>query len=78
MTDAQKAQQMLVAVVKAILETIEENEPDGTPSGIVYAALSAHGISYDMYQQIITSMKRQELIYEGRQSELHRIRCMLD
>ena len=56
--------QAVKLAARMILETVQEMGGDGAPSGIVYAALNAHGMSLMTYQSIIDSMKRQGLIRE--------------
>lgn len=40
-------------IAAAIVESVKEAGELGAPSGIVYAALSAHGMSLDTYYQFI-------------------------
>lgn len=46
-----------IRAVRAILDMIVDvargSGPSGAPSGVVYAALSAHGLSLDSYNQMI-------------------------
>jgi hypothetical protein len=39
-----------------IVETAREAGPLGAPSGVVYAALSAHGMTLNVYQQIVDAL----------------------
>lgn len=40
-------------IAAAIVETVKEAGELGAPSGIVYAALNANGMTLDTYQQFI-------------------------
>lgn len=48
---------VIAAAADALVETVNEM-PDGVPSGHAYAAFGAHGMSYAVYQQIVTALVR--------------------
>lgn len=45
--------EILKLAVDCILDAARKAGPMGAPSGVVYAALSAHGMTLNVYQQII-------------------------
>ena len=45
------------ALSDIIEETARESMPMGAPSGIIYAALMSHGVSLEVYQQILAAMQ---------------------
>jgi len=51
-------QQALKLVVDCILDAARTAGPLGAPSGIIYAALNAHGLTLDAYESILASMTR--------------------
>lgn len=55
MGDYQKS--TFVRIVRAILETINESGTMGAPSGILYTALMAQGMSLDTYQRLMGVIK---------------------
>ena len=57
--DQQKILDAIRLVVECILEAATETGPMGAPSGVVYAALNAHGIQLHHYQQIVDALVRQ-------------------
>jgi len=48
----------IVQAIKLAMDCIEEaaRTPGGAPSGVVYAALSEHGMTLNVYQQILQAM----------------------
>lgn len=48
--------EVLKLAVDCILDAAREAGPMGAPSGVVYAALSAHGMTLNVYQQIIDAL----------------------
>ena len=68
---------LLRLVVNAITETIDDAGPQGAPAGAVYAALMAHGMSYDGFQQLTAAMcemgrisRRGDLFFSGEVSTI--------
>jgi hypothetical protein len=53
MTDNEKAIAALKLAVDCILDAAKLAGPTGAPSGVVYAALNAHGMTLNVYEQII-------------------------
>ena len=55
-------EQELAKVIRLAMDAIEdaarEAMPIGAPSGVVFAALSAHGMTLSVYQQIIRAMEQ--------------------
>jgi len=51
-------QSALSLAVSLILDAAKEAGPLGAPSGVVYAALSAHGMTLLSYQSIINALTR--------------------
>ena len=49
-----EAQTAVTQVVKALVDTIAETGDRGAPGGVLYAALMAHGCSYEMFQNLMT------------------------
>lgn len=54
--------EQILRAIKLAMDCIEEAAkvagPFGAPSGVVYAALSEHGMTLSVYQQIIGAMTR--------------------
>ena len=48
----------MAAVVQAVLDTIRQSGPNGAPSGVMYAALSAHGMTLQNYQAMMGALVR--------------------
>lgn len=48
--------EVLELAVDCIIEAARTAGPMGAPSGVVYAALSAHGMTLNVYQQIIDAL----------------------
>lgn len=46
----------LSKIVTAIVETVAEVEPNGAPGGILYAALSAQGMTLSQFQSIMNAL----------------------
>jgi hypothetical protein len=46
----------------AILETVQEIGPGGSPSGTMYASMMAVGMSYDTYNALINQLVAEQLI----------------
>lgn len=57
MSDSQ-IQQALNLAVSVIIDTIKDAGPLGAPSGPMYAALSAHGMTLNTYNSIIDALTR--------------------
>jgi hypothetical protein len=53
------------AIIVAICETVIEAGEQGAPSGVVYAALNSYGISLDLYNAILSTLKDAKLIKES-------------
>lgn len=53
-----KQRELLGLVVNAILDTVKETGPKGTPSGPMFAALLAHGGSLKQYEDIMGALVR--------------------
>lgn len=51
-------QRAISLAVECILDAAEEAGPLGAPSGVIYAALSAHGMRLQPYQQIVDALVR--------------------
>lgn len=58
MTPTEKQLAAIRAIAAAIVDSVKEAGALGAPSGIVYAALSAHGCTLDQYQQFIGALVR--------------------
>ncbi len=43
----------LELLMKAVLETVQECGPMGSPGGVIYAALMTQGITFDQYEIIM-------------------------
>lgn len=52
----EQAMAILAQVARAIVETIEETGPTGTPGGLLYAALMNTGLSLDGFEQIMAGL----------------------
>lgn len=52
----------LQRIGQAILETIADAGVLGAPSGPMYAALVAHGLTLDQYQQIMGQLERKAFV----------------
>lgn len=48
-----KVTEALKIAVDCILEAVRVAGPMGAPSGVIYAALSAQGMTLNVYQQIV-------------------------
>ena len=46
----------LKAVADAIIETVQLSGPLGAPGGHLYAALMAHGVTLEQYEQIMSGL----------------------
>ena len=53
MTDNEKAIAALKLAVDCILDAAKIAGPTGAPSGVVYAVLNAHGMTLNVYEQIV-------------------------
>lgn len=54
-----RAQAMaLRAIVGAVVQAVAEAGPTGAPSGVLYAALTAHGCSLSQYQSLMGALVR--------------------
>lgn len=56
MTSEQQA--ALRLAVECVLEAAQVAGPLGAPSGVVYAAMSAHGMRLATYQSLLDAMQR--------------------
>ena len=54
MTDNEKAIAALKLAVDCILDAAKIAGPTGAPSGVVYAALNSHGMTLNVYEQIVS------------------------
>lgn len=54
--EAKQKAHVITAILKLIAETIKGN--NGTPSGTIYAALSAHGCTLQQYTGLIDAFKQ--------------------
>lgn len=52
----------IAVIATAIEEAVKEAGPMGAPSGVIYAAVMATGISLDMYNAIIKAMINEKKI----------------
>lgn len=50
-----QAEATMLFLAKALLETVQEC-PDGAPSGPMYMAVNAKGVSLDQYQAIMNAL----------------------
>jgi hypothetical protein len=57
MTNTDQVITAIRAAANVIEETAREAGPIGAPSGLVYAALSAQGMTLDTYTQILGAME---------------------
>ena len=48
----------LVAIVKAVTETVAESEPIGAPGGVLYAVLMVQGCSWNQYESLMGALVR--------------------
>lgn len=55
-------EQAIKLAVSCILDAAKEGGELGAPSGVIYAALSEHGMSLTVYQQIIDALASRGLI----------------
>jgi hypothetical protein len=46
------------AVCDAIVDAVQAAGPLGAPGGVIYAALMAHGVSLDQYNQLMSGLVR--------------------
>lgn len=46
----------LLAVCNAIIDTVAEAEPIGAPGGVIYAALSAQGCTFNQYTSLMGAL----------------------
>jgi hypothetical protein len=56
MNESDKVVSALRLAVACILDAAEAAGPQGAPSGVVYAALNAHGLTLPAYQQILDAL----------------------
>jgi hypothetical protein len=54
MTDNEKAIAALKLAIDCILDAAKIAEPMGAPSGVIYAALNSHGMTLNVYDQIVS------------------------
>lgn len=54
--------QQLVAVMQALLETVQEAGSEGAPSGPLYMACQQFGITLEAYQAIMEILVKQGLV----------------
>lgn len=54
--------QQLVAIMRALLETVLESGEQGAPSGSLYLACQQFGIGLEAYQAIMEILERQGLV----------------
>lgn len=52
----------VMRVVSAVVGTISDAGEMGAPSGPIYAALMAHGVSLEQYNRIIDMLKEKNLV----------------
>ena len=57
-TASLKQMQAIKAIADAIVEAVRAGGPTGAPGGVIYAALMAHGISLEQYEQIMEALVR--------------------
>ena len=55
-SENKKVVEALRLAMACILDAAEAAGPMGAPSGVVYAALSAHGLTLPAYQQILDAL----------------------
>lgn len=58
LSEARKLQ-MLRALLDAVVDTVAEAGPQGAPGGILYTALMQHGISFESYTAIMSTLVKQ-------------------
>lgn len=51
-----------LAAIKALAEAIHDAGPQGIPSGTLYAAFMAHGISLESYNRLLDAIVRTGLV----------------
>lgn len=54
----QEQRKAAIMVINAMLETIKEAGEQGVPLGPMYAAMMSHGMSYDSFMQVISTLER--------------------
>lgn len=54
----ERQQLALRAIVTAVMGTIEDAGALGAPSGVLYAALSAHGCSLEQFSSLMAALVR--------------------
>lgn len=54
MTDNEKAIAALKLAVDCILDAAKIAGPMGAPSGVIYTALNSHGMTLNVYEQIVS------------------------
>lgn len=55
----------VVALAEVIEGTVNDSGPMGAPSGVIYAALMAHGVTLDVYQGIVGTLVRMGRIQQS-------------
>ena len=54
--------QAIVAVARAVVQTVVESEPLGAPGGPMYVAFTAHDITLEAFQNLMDGLCRAELL----------------
>ncbi len=52
----EQARAALVQIANAIVETVKEAGDQGTPGGVLYAAMMAHGASLEQFEQLMAAL----------------------
>jgi hypothetical protein len=53
-----------LAMLQIVAETVRASWPNGTPSGIIFAALMAHGVDMQGFTSLLNTLKNAGLVEE--------------
>lgn len=63
--EKQQAVSLLSQIIRAVLETVRDVEPQGAPSGVIYAVLMGFGMSHHNYAELVALLQRTGLLRQS-------------